>query len=83
MLFFTLHFNYACELGKETTPQPLYNTIVGVQANFRVNYPIRVIMYSFIGKKVFKDHLGSSTDPCCIQTRVITNGVIKRLRCSY
>ena len=25
------------------TPQPLYNTIVGVQANFRVNYPNRVI----------------------------------------
>ena len=25
------------------TPQPLYNTIVGVQANFRVSYPIRVI----------------------------------------
>ena len=25
------------------TPQPLYNTIVGVQANFRVSFPIRVI----------------------------------------
>ena len=25
------------------TPQPLYNAIAGVQANFRVNYPIRVI----------------------------------------
>ena len=25
------------------TPQPLYDTIVGVQDNFRVNYPIRVI----------------------------------------
>ena len=25
------------------TPQPLYNTIVGVQANFPVSYPIRVI----------------------------------------
>ena len=25
------------------TPQPLYNTIVGVQVNFRVSYPIRVI----------------------------------------
>ena len=24
-------------------PQPLYNTIFGVQANFRVNYPNRVI----------------------------------------
>ena len=28
---------------KINTPQPLYNTIVGVQANFRVSYPIRVI----------------------------------------
>ena len=27
-----------------STPQPLYNTIVGVQANFSVSYPIRVIM---------------------------------------
>ena len=25
------------------TPQPLYNTIVGVQANFRISYPNRVI----------------------------------------
>ena len=26
------------------TPQPLYNTIAGVQANFHVSYPINVIM---------------------------------------
>ena len=26
-----------------STPQPLYNTIVGVQVNFRVSYPICVI----------------------------------------
>ena len=25
------------------TPQPLYNTIAGVQANFHVSYPFRVI----------------------------------------
>ena len=25
------------------TPQPLYNTIVGVQANFRISYPNRVV----------------------------------------
>ena len=25
------------------TPQPLYNNIVGIQANFRFSYPIRVI----------------------------------------
>ena len=25
------------------TPQPLYNTIAGVQANFRVSYPICII----------------------------------------
>ena len=28
---------------KRSTPQPLYNTIVWVQANFRVSYPNRVI----------------------------------------
>ena len=33
-----------CKPRIEDTPQPLYNTIVGVQANFRVSYPIRVIM---------------------------------------
>ena len=26
------------------TPQPLYNTIAGIQANCRVSYPTRVIM---------------------------------------
>ena len=38
-------------------------------------------MYSYIGHSVLNDHLGSSTDPCYIQNRVITNRVIKRLRC--
>ena len=38
-------------------------------------------MHSKIGKSVLNDHLGSSTDPCYIQNRVITNRVIKRLRC--
>ena len=38
-------------------------------------------MYSYIAKSVFNDQLGSSTDPCYIQNRVITNRVIKRLRC--
>ena len=28
---------------KPNIPQPRYNTIVGVQANFRVSFPIRVI----------------------------------------
>ena len=35
------------------TPQPLYNTIIGVQANVRVSYPNRVItskMYRNIAK---------------------------------
>ena len=67
------------------TPQPLYNTIVRVQANFRVSYPIRVISrvkcIGYIGNGVLKSHLGSNTDLCCIQNRVITNRVIKRLRC--
>ena len=64
------------------TPQPLYNTIVGVQANFRVSYPNPCYneskMYSYIAKSVFDDHLGSSNEPCYIQNRVITNHVIKR-----
>ena len=40
-------------------------------------------MYSDIGKEVKNDHLGSNTDPCYIQNRVITNRVIKRLRCTF
>ena len=32
------------EQEDQCTPQPFYNTIVGVQDNFRVSYPIRVIM---------------------------------------
>ena len=39
-------------------------------------------MYSYIAKSVFNDQLGSSTDPCYIQNRAITNRVIKRLRCT-
>ena len=39
-------------------------------------------MYSYIAKSVLNDHLGSSNDPCYIQNRVITNRVIKRLRCT-
>ena len=38
-------------------------------------------MYSYIGKSVLNDHLGSNTEPCYIQNHVITNRVIKRLRC--
>ena len=38
-------------------------------------------MYIYIAKTVFDDHLGSNTDPCYIQNRVIMNLVIKRLRC--
>ena len=40
-------------------------------------------MYSYIGKSVLNDHLGSNTDPCYIQNHVITNRVIKRLRCIF
>ena len=38
-------------------------------------------MYSYIGKSFSNDCLGSSTDPCCIQNRVIMNRIIKKLRC--
>ena len=38
------------------TPQPLYNTVIGAQANFRVSYPIcvitRVRCIGYIGKGV-------------------------------
>ena len=60
-----------------TTPQPLYNTIVGVQDNFRVSYPVRKI-YTYIAKS---DHLGSMNDPCYIQNCAVMNRVIKRSRC--
>ena len=69
-----------------STPQPLNDTIVGVQANFRVSYPIRVISrvkcIDYIRKGVLNSHLGSNPDPCYIQNYVITNRVIKRFGCS-
>ena len=42
----------------------------------------RVKCIVIIGKSVSSDHLGSTTDPCYIQNRVIMNRVIKRLRCN-
>ena len=42
----TLHFSYGSYLvpvNIVNTPQPLYNTVFGVQANFRVSYPNYVI----------------------------------------
>ena len=67
------------------TPQPLYNTIVWVQANFHASYPNRVISrvkcIGYIGKGILNSHLGSIPDPCGIQNCVITNRVIKRFRC--
>ena len=50
-----------------------------------MSYPIRVISrvksIGYIGKGVLNSNLGPNPDPCCIQNRVITNHVIKRLRC--
>ena len=67
-----------------STPQPLYKTIVGVQANFRVSYPIRVILrvkcIDYIRKCVLNSHLGSNPNPCYIPNCVITNRVLKRFR---
>ena len=43
----------------QCTPQPLYKTIVRVQTNFRVSYPIRVVTKvkcSYISKSVFNDY---------------------------
>ena len=68
------------------TPQPLYNTIVWVQANLRVSYPNHVISrvkcIGYIGKGVLNSHLGSKTKPCYIQNHVIMNRVIKGFRCN-
>ena len=44
------------------TPQPLYNTIAGVQASFCVSYPSCVIM-----RVKCIDTLGSENDQCYIQ----------------
>ena len=72
---------------KENTPQPVYNTIFGIQASFHVSYPNRVISrvkcICYIGKGVFDSHLGSSPDPCYVQNRVVSDRVIKRFRCSF
>ena len=40
-------------------------------------------MYSYMEKSVLNNHLGSRTDLCYIQNRVITNRVRKRLRCTF
>ena len=68
------------------TPQPL-NNIVGIQASSRVSYPIcfilRVECIDYVRKGILNSHLGSSTDSCYIQIRVITNRVIKRFGCSW
>ena len=63
------------------TPQPLYNTIAGVQTNSCVSYPIHVIMrkmYRHMAKIV---QLGSNNDQCYVYNRVVMNHVIKRSRC--
>ena len=65
-----------------TTPQPLYNTIVEVQANFRVSYPNHVVLrvkgIGYIEKGVLNSHLGYNPVLCYIQNSVIMNCVIKR-----
>ena len=57
-----------------STPQPLYNTVVELQAKFHVSYAIRVILrvkgIDYIGKEVLNNHLGSNPDPSYIQKRV-------------
>ena len=66
------------------TPQPLYNTIVGVQDNFHVSYPKSVIRrvkcIGYIAKGILNCYLESNSDPCYIQDCVIMNRVIKRFR---
>ena len=62
------------------TPQPLYNTIVGV---FRVSYPnhvvTRVKYIGYVGKGVLNSHLGPTLIRVISKT-VTMNCVIKRFR---
>ena len=70
-------------------PQPLYNTIIGVKANFPVSYLSLVILrakskqfiVSYIGTLIFNDLLGSSTGLHLNQNCVIMKCVIERFRC--
>ena len=70
------------------TPQPLYNTIVRVPANFRFRYPNRVIgrvKCIDIEKSVLNvvnDHFGSNMDLCNVQTHVLSNHIMPRFQCS-
>ena len=49
----------------------------------RFNLTLSIYVYSYIGKSVLNDYLGSSTYLCYIQNHVKMNCVIKRLRCTY
>ena len=70
------HFNWGRE--KMCTPQPLYNTIFRIQANFRTKLCcIESKMHRLFKKR---SYLGSSLDACYTQNHVITNHVIKRFR---
>ena len=42
LVYIVMHSYMLCNM-KLYTPQPLYNTIAGVQANFRVSYTYHVI----------------------------------------
>ena len=59
---------------------PLYNSIFGVQTNFRFSYwncdisGVKCIGY--IGKGVWNNHLQPNGDPCYIQNHV---GLVKRI----
>ena len=61
-----------------------YTNIAVVLANFCVSHPNHAVsrVKIYIAKSALNEHLGSSTDPYYIQSPVITNSVIKRLRCT-
>ena len=69
-------------------PQPLYNTIVGVQVNFPASYPnhavLRVKCIGILQSPSYKTIWGPALIRVInIQNSVITKNVIKRLRCSW
>ena len=58
-----------CRTWSENLKTDFHNTTVSVQAHFLVFFVKSILshMYSYIGKSIFIDYLGSNTDPCYIE----------------
>ena len=75
------YYDAALSRDGDCDERMIHHTIAGVQPNFRVSYPICVIMrvkcLDSIAKIV---QIGSNNDQCYIQNCVVTSRVIKRSR---